>query len=146
MKWYKEKLNEMIASEPIRSCCGDDCAVCPRRLASTDEELRQTAEFWYKVGWRDHIVSNDEIRCGGCGTRKRCTFMILPCMKEHAVSACSSCSQYPCERIADMLHRSEIKAEECRVCCSDEAEWQMLKRAFYEKEKNLRLAANKQAL
>jgi hypothetical protein len=64
--------------------------------------------------------------------------MILPCLKEHAVSKCRDCNEYPCEKIDDMLRRSETKGEECRRCCTDEAEWQLLKRAFYEKEKNLK--------
>ena len=136
MKWYREKLDEIGKKQPIYSCCGDDCAVCPRFQASTAEELRQTARFWHEVGWRDHIVSNDEIRCSGCGTRQRCTFMILPCMKEHAVSKCKDCDRYPCEKIEDMLKRSQINAAECRAHCTDEAEWKMLERAFYEKEKN----------
>lgn len=137
MKWYQDKLDELGKKQPEYSCCGDDCAVCPRHIASTEEELRQTAGFWYEVGWRDHVVSNDEIRCMGCGTREKCSFMILPCLKAHGLTACGSCPRYPCEKIGDMLRRSEIKAAECRACCTEEAEWQMLKRAFYEKETNL---------
>lgn len=137
MKWYKDRLSEIAAKEPVLSCCGDDCAVCPRRIASTDEELSQTAEFWYESGWRDRVVSSDEIRCNGCGTRQRCAFMILPCMKEHGVAACRDCPRYPCEKIRDMLRRSAVKAAECRAHCPDDEVWQMLKRAYYEKEKNL---------
>ena len=138
MKWYRERINELAMKTPIYSCCGDDCAVCPRYIAETEDELKQTARFWHEVGWRDHVVSNEEIRCKGCGTRKMCSFMILPCMNEHAVSKCRECSEYPCEKIEDMLRRSKKKEEQCRHCCTDEAEWQMLKRAFYEKEKNMR--------
>lgn len=137
MEWFIKRLDELKDKQPVYSCCGDDCAVCPRFLASTDEELQQTAQFWYEVGWRDHIVSADEIRCKGCGTRQTCSFMILPCMKEHGVSKCRDCSLYPCDKIDDMFRRSDIKAEECRACCDNEAEWLMLKRAFYEKKKNL---------
>lgn len=139
MKWYRDRLDEIAQRSPVYSCCGDDCAVCPRYLAETEDELRQTAEFWYQVGWRDHVVTGDEIRCRGCGTRGSCSFMILPCMKEHGVTACNQCRQYPCEKISDMLRRSAVKAEECRACCKDDAQWRMLKRAFYEKEKNLEM-------
>jgi len=139
MEWYKDKIKEISMKSPVYSCCGDDCAVCPRYNAETDEELEQTARFWYEVGWRDHVVSNDEIRCQGCGTREKCAFMILPCLKEHAVSKCRECNDYPCGKIEEMLRRSEMKEKECRRCCTDEAEWQLLKRAFYEKEKNLKL-------
>ena len=137
MEWYKERINEISEKSPIYSCCGDDCAVCPRYNAKTEDELKQTAQFWYEIGWRDHIVSNDKICCKGCKTSKNCTFMILPCMNEHAVSKCRECIEYPCEKIEDMLRCSKITEKECRKHCTGEDEWQMLKRAFFEKEKNL---------
>ena len=56
--------------------CGDDCLKCPRYLAQTEEALRRAAELWYRVGWRDHVVSNEEIRCAGCTPEKPCTFQL----------------------------------------------------------------------
>ncbi len=38
--------------------CGDNCGECPRFLAKNNEELRQTALLWYRIGWWDRIVSN----------------------------------------------------------------------------------------
>lgn len=38
MQWYVQKLAEMQNIESRISVCGDDCAVCPRYLAETDEE------------------------------------------------------------------------------------------------------------
>lgn len=139
MKWYCDRLDELEHAEPIISVCGDDCAVCPRYLAKTPEELRETAEFWYKVGWRDRIVSAEELKCTGCGCRPTCTFMLLPCQKEKGLSSCRECGEYCCERISSMLERSDIKEEQCRNACENEAEFRMLKRAFYEKRKNLGL-------
>lgn len=137
MKWYREKLSELAQKTPIYSVCGDDCAVCPRFSASTDEELAETAEFWYKTGWRDHIVTNEEIRCNGCGTRGKCSFMILPCTKEHEVEQCRECSLFECKKVRDMYRRSYEKREQCRAACESEEEFQMLVRAFYDKEKNM---------
>ena len=137
MKWYQDRLNELKALPQRYSCCGDDCAVCPRFLAATEEELRETAEFWHKVGWRERVVTGEEIRCRGCGTRGSCAFMILPCMREHQTDDCKKCPEYPCEKISEMLRCSDIKKSECRACCDDPDEWKMLKRAFYEKRKNL---------
>lgn len=139
MKWYIERLAELEKLEPRYSCCGDDCAVCPRFLASTEDELQETAEFWHRVGWRDHVVSNEKIRCKGCGTRGSCAFMILPCMREKNVEDCKNCGEYPCGKIVDMLRGSDIKEKQCAACCDDPKEWTMLKRAFYEKKKNLDL-------
>lgn len=139
MKWYTERFAELEKKEPKYSCCGDDCAVCPRFLASTEEELHETAEFWHRVGWRDRVVTNEEIRCRGCGTRGSCAFMILPCMREKGVEDCKNCGEYPCGKITDMLRGSDIKEKQCAACCDDPKEWAMLKRAFYEKKKNLDL-------
>lgn len=138
MKWYIDRLAELETAAPIYSVCGDDCAVCPRYLARTEEELRETAIFWAKAGWRDHVVSSEEIRCKGCGTRGACSFMLLPCVRAHQVDACRACAENPCGKIHDMLARSAQKKEQCRDACENDAEFRMLCRAFYEKETNLR--------
>lgn len=138
MQWYLERLDAFSKTTPIYSVCGDDCAVCPRYLAKTEEELHQTAVFWHQVGWRDKVVSNDEIRCQGCGSRQTCAFMLLPCVQEHGLSSCTDCSEHPCGKIAKMLDKSAEKEAQCRSACENERLFAMLKRAFYEKEKNLK--------
>ena len=50
MEWYVQKQDELKTAKPMISVCGDDCAVCPRFLAQTEEELHETAVFWYKAG------------------------------------------------------------------------------------------------
>ena len=137
MEWYRRRLDELTAAAPIYSVCGDDCAVCPRYLARTDEELHETAVFWQKAGWRDRVVSNEEIRCGGCGSRGVCSFMLLSCIREHGVQSCRECASFPCAKIGDMLCRSAEKKRQCMAACEDDAEFAMLCRAFYEKEENL---------
>jgi len=56
--------------EKIIAACGNDCSLCPRYnkvpFVKSDEELSHTAELWYKIGYRDHVVSNEEISCQGC--------------------------------------------------------------------------------
>lgn len=62
--WFNTFRGEIIAA------CGNDCSVCPRYIThpyeKTDEELRHTAELWMKIGYRDYIVTNEEISCTGC--------------------------------------------------------------------------------
>ena len=41
--------------------CGDNCTWCSRYNARSEAELRKVAELWHRVGWRDTVVSNDEI-------------------------------------------------------------------------------------
>jgi len=137
MQWYIDRLDELACAQPVYSVCGDDCAVCPRFLAKTDEELHQTAVFWHQVGWRDHVVSNEEIRCKGCGSRAACAFMLLPCLRERGLEHCVDCDKNPCDKIGSMLVRSAEKEAQCRAACRDQRMFSMLKRAFYEKEKNL---------
>ena len=139
MKWYVERLDQLKKTAPIYSICGDDCAVCPRFLAQTDDELHETALFWHRAGWRDHVVTNDEIKCTGCGCRPACAFMLLPCAKEHGVEVCKECGEFPCAKINRMFVNSEEKKLACRKACECEEEFEMFVRAFYEKEKNIGL-------
>ncbi|MBS7239523.1 MAG: DUF3795 domain-containing protein [Acetatifactor sp.] len=139
MKWYVDRYEELMATTPILSVCGDDCAVCPRFLAETEEELRETAEFWFKTGWRDHVVTNDEIKCRGCGSHPTCSFMLLPCTKEHGVEMCYECDFFQCDKVHSTLMGSYEKMINCRTVCESEREFELFKRAFYEKERNMRV-------
>lgn len=116
--------------------CGDNCLECPRYNARTEEELRNTAELWYRIGWRDTMVSNEEIRCTGCSSHKNCTYHIVECTAAHGVDKCSKCGEFPCEKIRDMLRRSKEYRQKCRSICTDE-EYSALEKAFFHKEENL---------
>lgn len=63
--------------------CGDICIECPRYNAHSEEGLRKVAELWYRVGWRVHIVPNEEIKCTGCSFHKQCTYHLVECTKEN---------------------------------------------------------------
>lgn len=138
MKWYIEKIEYLKNVSPIISVCGDDCAVCPRYLAETEQELHETAVFWQKAGWRDNMVSNDEIKCTGCGCRSSCSFMLLPCTKEHGVTKCNECQNFECEKVKRTYESSKEKMCQCKKACESKEEFDMLVRAFYEKEKNMK--------
>lgn len=116
--------------------CGDNCLECPRYNAHSSEELKKTAELWFRIGWRETIVSNEEIACSGCSSHKECTYHLVECTKSHNVEKCSQCGEFPCGKITDMLERSKKYEEKCREVCSDE-ELEMLTKAFFNKENNL---------
>lgn len=116
--------------------CGDNCLACPRYLAETNEELRQVAELWYRLGWTTSLVSEDEIKCSGCSSHKVCTYQLVDCVKEQQVEKCNQCSHYPCTKIKEMLKRSMENEKLCKERCSAE-EYEVLAKAFFEKEKNL---------
>ena len=117
--------------------CGDNCLACPRYMARSDEELEKVAELWYRVGWRDKIVSNAEIRCGGCASHKQCIYGLVDCTHKHGANKCNQCFEYPCDKIKDMLGRLEQYKTVCREKCTNE-EFNTLSKAFFEKEINLK--------
>ena len=117
--------------------CGDNCIECPRYNAHSEAELRAVAELWYRVGWRDKVLSNEEIACTGCSSHKVCTYGLVDCTRKHGVEKCNQCKEFPCDKIGDMLNRSREYQETCKKMCS-EKEYITLKKAFFDKENNLR--------
>ena len=119
------------------SLCGDNCTECPRYNARTTEEQKTVAELWYKVGFRDKIVSPDEIVCNGCSSHKKCTYGLVECTKNHGVKKCNQCDNFPCEKINAMLIRSKEHRVKCKEVCTIE-KYEKLRKAFFEKEENLK--------
>ena len=117
--------------------CGDNCSVCPRYLAKTEEQLKRVAELWFRIGLRDHVPSKEEIRCLGCAPYKPCTYQLVTCVQEKHVKKCNQCSQFPRAKIQDMLKRSKDYEKKCKAVCTDE-EYHMLKAAFFRKEEYLK--------
>jgi hypothetical protein len=117
--------------------CGDNCSACPKYTAKTDDELKKVAELWYKAGLNDKIAAPDEMRCGGCSSHKTCTYGLTECIKEHNITKCNQCDNFPCHKIEAMLERTKNYEIKCREVCTED-EYEVLKRAFFEKEMNLR--------
>ena len=126
--------------EIIIAACGNDCSACPRYTAhpyeKTEEQLRHTAELWMKIGYRDHLVSNEEIACSGCKPENWCRYGVAKCCEEKGISNCSECYEYPCDNMKECFEVTKSFEPMCRKVCTDE-EYEMLKRAFFEKEMNL---------
>ena len=127
-----------IAMEKIIAACGNDCAVCPRHLPKSEEELHHTAELWMKIGYRDHIVTNDEISCEGCRIDNWCRYDIIGCTTQKNILNCGKCTEYPCDKIKECFAVTESFVPTCKMMCTD-AEFDIMKKAFYEKLKNLDL-------
>ena len=128
-------------SEKIIAACGNDCAVCPRYtkppFEQTPEELHKTAVLWHKIGYRDRVVSNEEISCMGCSVETWCRYDIVKCVNEKNVENCGQCENYPCETIRECFKVTKSFIPACRAACTDE-EFDVMKRAFFEKEENLK--------
>ena len=125
----------------ILAACGNDCSACPRYTAhpfeKTEEELRRTAELWKKIGYRDRIVTNAEISCTGCTPESPCRYRVAGCCADRGIRSCSQCTLFPCARMEECFAVTESFEPQCREACTAE-EYEQLRRAFFEKERNLK--------
>ena len=138
----EQEADEKVIHEQdkIIAACGNDCSACPRYVKhpfeKTDNELLHTTELWMKIGYRDHVVSIEEISCTGCKPENWCRYQVVSCCQEREVTNCGQCSDYPCEKIRECFAVTLSFEPACRNACSGQ-EYEQLKRAFLEKEKNL---------
>ena len=125
----------------IIAACGNDCSECPRFNApgyeKSSEQLHQTAVLWQKIGYRDTVVSNEEISCSGCKPNNWCRYGIAKCVSGKGIENCGECSDYPCFRFLECLKVTASFEPSCRKVCSEE-EYRVLNKAFFEKELNLK--------
>lgn len=126
--------------ERIIAACGNDCTACPRYTASpyekTAEQLHETALLWMKIGYRDHVVSNEEIACHGCKPENWCRYHVIKCCAEKGIKTCAECEDYPCSNMQDCFNVTMSFASKCREVCTYD-EYEHLRRAFFEKKENL---------
>lgn len=120
--------------------CGDDCNVCPRYVATQSgsvEQLKKVASLWFRVGYRDKIVPPEELSCHGCFPRTWCDRMyVRTCAVKKGVKNCGKCESYSCEIVTKAFKQTASFAEKIKQKCS-KTEYEQLKKAFFEKKKNL---------
>lgn len=123
----------------ILAACGNDCAVCPRFVATRSGDsarLQAVAELWVRCGWRDTVVTPEEIACRGCATATWCRYGIRACTREKGIAHCGHCATYPCDKIAAAFERTALYRAHCQQVCSSE-ECASLQAAFFDKQRNL---------
>ena len=127
--------------EKIIAACGNDCSACPRYTAhpyeKTAEELQHTARLWMKIGYRDHVASNEEISCTGCSPSNRCRYQVVRCCEGKKIKTCAECADFPCENMKHCFSVTVSFIPACREACSV-SEFKKLQKAFFEKEQNLK--------
>lgn len=128
--------------EKIIAACGNDCSMCPRHLPKSEDELRHTAELWRKIGYRDHVVSNEEISCNGCTTDNWCRYNVIKCTTSRNISNCGQCEEYPCANIKECFEVTRSFEPACKAICTKE-EYDMMSKAFFEKRENLERGDNR---
>ena len=134
----------MEENKKIIAACGNNCAVCPRYVESPYEksagEMKRTAELWMKIGYRDRLCSYEELACHGCKPENSCRYEIVKCVSGRGLNNCGECTEYPCDRTEKCFEGTDSFKPACRAACTEE-EYLMIKRAFFEKKKNLDRAA-----
>ena len=125
----------------VIAACGNDCSVCPRYVAhpyeKTRDELRHTAELWMQIGYRDHVVSEEEISCAGCRPENWCRYHAVKCCRDKGIESCAECGAFPCANMDECFRVTKSFEPKCRRVCTEQ-EYDQLRRAFFEKEKNLK--------
>ncbi|MGN0740522.1 MAG: DUF3795 domain-containing protein [Treponema sp.] len=127
----------MENQQKIIAACGNDCSKCPRHLPKTKEELLHTAELWHKIGYRDRVVSPEEISCTGCKKENWCRYEIISCTTENKIQNCGQCKNYQCAKIKECFEKTKSFIPACKADCTS-SEFEILKKAFFEKEENLK--------
>ena len=136
----------MHSERKIIAACGNDCAACPRYTdhpyEKSDAQLRRTAELWKTIGYRDRVVTNEEIACPGCRAENWCRYNIVRCCRKQGFETCASCPAYPCDVLAECFEKTQSFEAMCRNACTDE-EYKQMKTAFFEKKENLGAQAHR---
>jgi hypothetical protein len=125
----------MAGKEKI-TLCGDNCQYCPRCSNNNEEDLKRTAELWYEIGMSETLLSIEQIRCNGCSSHVTCTYHLRECIAQHHIAKCNQCPEYPCQKISDMLAKSDEYQKKAEEVCSME-EYQQLCCSFFHKRENL---------
>lgn len=124
----------------IIAACGNDCASCPRYNVApyekTPDELHQTAVLWQKIGYKDHVATDEEISCSGCKPENWCRYRIASCVSSRGIRNCGECDIYPCDNFRNCLEVTSSFEPACRKACTKE-QYDVLCRAFFRKEENL---------
>ncbi|WP_242942039.1 MULTISPECIES: DUF3795 domain-containing protein [unclassified Pseudobutyrivibrio] len=78
-----------------------------------------------------------EISCTGCKPENWCRYHVVKCCEDRGIKTCSECSEYPCDNMRECFEVTKSFEPKCREVCTEE-EYKQLKKAFFEKEENLR--------
>ncbi len=119
--------------------CGNDCNECPRYIATHSgdrKQLRQVAVLWWRVGYRDKIVSPEEMACHGCRSATWCRYEIRECASEKDVGNCGECRDYPCNKILTAIEKTAGFARKIKKECP-KTDFERLQKAFFSKRQNL---------
>ena len=85
--------------------CGIYCGTCPSYLAQQENDI---AELEKRA--RERNFTLEEVRCNGCHSDKvmptcvECKSGFRKCAREHGITWCFECPDFPCQRLEDFKH------------------------------------------
>jgi len=85
--------------------CGIYCGTCPSYLAQQENDI---AELEKRA--REMNFTIEEVRCDGCHsdnlmpTCVECRHGFRQCAREHGITWCFECPDFPCQRLEDFKH------------------------------------------
>jgi hypothetical protein len=129
----------------ILAACGNDCNACPRYLATRSgdrDKLYRVARLWNRIGYRERVVSPEEIACHGCASSNWCRYGIRQCAIQRGVNDCGECNEFLCRNIVDTIEKTLTFERRVKESCSDD-EFELLHKAFFLKRENLERARRK---
>lgn len=121
------------------ACCGDNCNLCPRYIGTINnniDALKEAAEIWYKIGWRDRVLSTEEMKCLGCSSVKGCKYSIKECCKDRQIDNCGYCIEIPCSKLKEIFEKNKRNEKISKSLLTKE-EYDMLNAAFFMKKEYL---------
>jgi hypothetical protein len=119
--------------------CGDVCTECPRYIATQNKdnaEFVKIAELWFRLGFRERIVSAGELKCNGCSKDLECAHLINTCEHLKDKYNCGECDLFPCDKLNAAFQKSEKINKLCKAKCTA-LEFEKLSRAFLMKRQIL---------
>ncbi len=124
----------------IIGVCGDDCAHCPRYIATQEgnpAKLEQVRELWVRLGLREPSFPAEEFACYGCASEAKCAYPELrQCAVTKHIANCGLCEDYPCELIEAAFGKTRTLESKIAGLCSPN-ELETLKQAFFYKKRTL---------
>lgn len=117
--------------------CGDNCACCPRYIATKSgdlERLERVKALWVRLELRGSDFPAEKMACHGCQPENKCAYVELcACVSERSGINCGFCDEYPCKLINYVFDKTDkLRSVAVRVCTHEEMD--MLDRAFFSKK------------
>ncbi len=120
--------------------CGDRCSVCPRYLATVNndqEQFRRILEIYITMGHRPAGFDIKLLKCRGCRSVSACPHPDLKkCVETKKLDNCGQCETYPCPKINEVFAKTKEYFKKMKGKCSV-AEIRRFEEAFAGKKKDL---------